>query len=321
MGRDYTPLFTVHGVADPFGTNGVGSSGNLLFSTVANVGTSIGAQAAAIGAGTFATPNRGNIATTAPAAVSAAAVPASTTYADPSAVRANNSVAYYSPVFSGFAVSAMYSFGGENTNTNKDQGTGTSLKLTYAAGPLSIAVANQVTKGGNAGALAVAASATLQPAGATCSAPATTTAGIDSATQVCNAAAQAGTAATEDQKWTSNMFAGAYDLGVAKISAGYKTDKISSISKTAKATILGVSAPMGALTLKATYIDKKFGSDKAGTQTAVGGVYDLSKRTSLYATYSVLSNEAGFGNVVGSAVASTGGVDSKGFEFGVKHNF
>jgi len=97
MGRDYTPLFTVHGLADPFGTNGVGSAGNMMFSTVGSVGTAIGAQAAANAAGTFVTANRGNIATTAPAAVSAAAVPASMTYADPSAVRANNSVTYYSP--------------------------------------------------------------------------------------------------------------------------------------------------------------------------------------------------------------------------------
>jgi predicted porin len=76
MGRDYTPLFTVHGIADPFGTNGVGSSGNLLFSTVGVSSTAIGAQTAANDAGTFVTVNRGNIATTAPSAVSAAAVPA-----------------------------------------------------------------------------------------------------------------------------------------------------------------------------------------------------------------------------------------------------
>jgi len=30
LGRDYTPLFAVTGIADPFGTNGVGSSYNLM---------------------------------------------------------------------------------------------------------------------------------------------------------------------------------------------------------------------------------------------------------------------------------------------------
>jgi len=323
MGRDYTPLFTVHGVADPFGTNGVGSSGNLLFSTVAEVGTSIGAQAAANAAGTFVTPNRGNIATTAPAAVSAAAVPASMTYADPAAVRANNSVAYYSPNFSGFTLSAMYSFGGENTNTNKDQGTGTSLKLTYAAGPLSLAFANQVTKGGNAGALNTASALGLKPTAGCGTGTAVTVVNGAESTDACISAASTGTAATEDQKWTCNFLAGSYDLGVARVSAGMKNEKLSmgGESGTIKANIIGVAAPMGALTLKATYISKKVEGEKAGTQTAVGGVYDLSKRTSLYATYSTLKNEAGFGNVVGSAVASTGGATSKGFDIGVKHNF
>jgi predicted porin len=322
MGRDYTPLFTVHGVADPFGTNGVGSAGNMMFSTVAAVGTAIGAQAAANAAGTFVTANRGNIATTAPSAVSAAVVPASLTYADPGAVRYNNSVTYYTPTISGFSASAMYTFGVENTNTQKKAGTGTSLRLGYAAGPLTVAVANQVTKGGNAGALNTAASATLQPAGASCSSPSTTTAGISAATQVCNAAATTGTAATEDQKWTTNFLAASYNLGVARLSAGVKNEKLSGGANAKfNSNILGVAAPMGALTLKATYITKKVDSNKAGTQTAVGGVYDLSKRTSLYGTYATLKNEAGFGNVVGSAVASTSGATSKGFEFGVKHNF
>ena len=318
MGRDYTPLFTVHGIADPFGTNGVGSSGNLMFSTVAGVGTAIGAQAAANGAGTFATPNRGNIATTAPSAVSAAAVPASITLADPGAVRYNNSVTYYTPTVSGFSASAMYSYGVENTNTQQKAGTGTSLRLGYAAGPLTVAFANQVTKGGDAGALATAASLALQPNGATCAAGAV----VALTGQTCATAATAGTAATEDQKWTTNFLAGSYDLGVARLSAGTKNEKLTRGTGTKiNSNIIGVAAPMGALTLKATYITKKVDSAKAGTQAAFGGVYDLSKRTSVYGTYSTLKNEAGFGNVVGSAVASTGGATSKGFDIGVKHNF
>ncbi len=321
LGRDYTPVFTIAGIADPFGTNGVGSSYNVA-NALTVVEASISAQAAANATGTFVTPNRGNIATTAPSAVSAAAVPASYTWADPNAVRANNSIAYYSPAFNGFSAALMYSFGGENTNTQKDVGTMTSLKLAYANGPINVAYGNQVTKGGNAGALAVAASATLQPTGATCSAPATITAG-PTGTQVCNAAAQAGTVATEDQKVTTNFLAGSYDLGVAKLSLGYKTDKISSSddSGTLKSMIYGVTAPVGALTLKASYVTRKLDGDKMNNQFAVGAVYDLSKRTSVYTTYSVLKNEEGLGNTVGSTVASAGGVKSKGFEVGVKHSF
>ena len=70
LGRDYTPLFTVAGIADPFGTNGVGSSYNMA-NAVVLIDGAISAQAAANATGTFLTPNRGNIATTAPSAVSA----------------------------------------------------------------------------------------------------------------------------------------------------------------------------------------------------------------------------------------------------------
>jgi predicted porin len=57
-------------------------------------------------------------------------------------------------------------------------------------------------------------------------------------------------------------------------------------------------------------------------QAAVGVIYDLSKRTSLYSTYSALDNGVSFGKNVGSAAASDfTGLTSKGFEAGIKHNF
>ncbi len=269
LGRDYTPLFTVAGVADPFGTNGVGSSYNLANSVTTS--TVIAA------AGSFATAQAAALPTTPASTVAAGSV-----YADPNAVRANNSVAYYSPSFSGLTVSGMYSFGGENTNLAKKAGTMTSVKLAYANGPLSVAVANQVTKGGVA----------------------------------------AGGTTADAEKITTTFLAGSYDLGVAKLSAGFKTDKASFYDDSFKSTILGVAAPMGALTLKASYVARKLGSDKVGNQVALGAVYDLSKRTSLYAAYSTLKNEAGYGMNVGSAAASDfTGLTSKGFEAGVKHSF
>jgi predicted porin len=281
LGRDYTPLFTVAGIADPFGTNGVGSSYNLANSVVDY--TSTGATAG----GTFRTAQ----AASKSGADAASTVAAGTTWADPNAVRANNSITYYSPSFSGFTVSGMYSFGAENTNTDKDVGTMTSLKLAYANGPLTVAYANQVTKGGLTGAaVSTTVLTAVQP--------------------------------TEDQKWTSNFLAASYDLGVAKLSAGYKTDETTEVTGTFKSTILGVTAPMGATTLKASYVARKLGSAKVGNQFALGALYDLSKRTTVYAAYSVLKNEAGYGMNVGSAAASDfTGVKSKGFEAGVKHSF
>ncbi len=267
FGRDYTPLFTIAGIADPFGTNGVGSSYN-----VANAATVTGSAIAT--AGSFATAQA---AATAPGSQ----VAAGTVYADPNAVRANNSVTYYTPAMNGFSASLMYSFGGENTYQARAAGAMTSLKLAYANGPLSVAYGNQVTKGG-----------------------------------------VAATSAADSEKWTTNFVAAAYDLGVAKLSAGYKTDKLSFADATLKSTILGVSAPVGAATLKASYVTAKDGGNDMANQFAVGAVYDLSKRTSVYAAYATLKNEAGYGKSVGSAAASDfTGLRSKGFEVGMKHSF
>lgn len=277
FGRDFTPLFTIAGIADPFGTNGVGSSYNLANGVTVSPEGSIALDktATTLGGGLYA--HNGTAAATDPVTVGKAATSAA--WSDANAVRANNSIAYYSPSFSGFSAGLMYSFGAENTTTtNRSAGKMTSLKLAYANGPVSAAFGTQSTKG-----------------------------------------------TTDTAKWVSNFFAASYDLGMAKLSAGYKTDKLTLTtgdkSDTIKSTILGVSAPVGAVTLKASYVARK-AEEKIGNQFALGAVYDLSKRTSVYATYAVLKNEAGYGNTVGSAAATDfTGVKSKGFEAGVKHSF
>jgi predicted porin len=311
MGRDYTPLFTVHGIADPFGTNGVGSYLNIAGSTVVSDGTAIGAQDAQDLTGTFTTVDRGTERRTDASGLRAGArTDARITVADPSAVRMNNSVAYYTPAFNGFSAALMYSFGAENAYNLKTVGKGTSLKLAYANGPINVAYANQVTKGGLTAAAASVA--------------------VTSGTATVNGTDVTATNGTDDQKWTTDLLAAAYDLGVAKVSYMYRKDslKVGGVSDlNATYNTFGVSAPVGATTLKASYTTKKVGTTvgsysidtKAGNQFAVGAVYDLSKRTSVYATYAVLKNEAGFANNVG--VAANGGNSSKGFETGLKHSF
>jgi predicted porin len=300
VGRDYTPLFTVYGVVDPFGTNGVGSALNIASGVTYTDGSV--ADAAQVLGTSFATAQ-------AASSKAASSVSAGVVEADPNAVRANNSIAYYTPAFNGFSAALMYSFGAENAYNLKSVGQGTSLRLSYANGPINVAYANQVTKGGLTAAAASAALVT--------------------AASAVDITANNG---TDDQKWTTDLLAAAYDLGVAKLSYMYRKDslKVGGLSDlNAKYNTFAVSAPMGATTLKASYTTKKVGTTvgsysidtKAGNQFAVGAVHDLSKRTSVYTTYSVLKNEAGFGNTVGSTVASAGGVKSKGFEAGVKHSF
>jgi len=97
---------------------------------------------------------------------------------------------------------------------------------------------------------------------------------------------------------TSNSLNNAYvtyDLGMAKLGAGYYTEKngaaasatVASGATDSKAYNLSVSVPMGAVTLMANYgkKDDKATANNDRTVTAVGAKYDLSKRTSAYARF------------------------------------
>lgn len=300
LGRDYTPAFRVFGIVDPFGTVGVGSAGNILWSTV--LGGALTTAASANDLTSQQVQDLTSTFTTAAKQTTTAAAPASLTgprftLADPNVVRANNSFAYFSPDFSGFKASLMYSAGIQNTYTLKNQGAMTGLSLNYANGPVVVAYANQITKGG----------------------------------QIQAGSGATATVGTDNLSFTTDFLAASYDMGVAKAGLGYRTEKLGdkSNSLNTKAWIYSVSAPLGAVTLKASYITKKAEvaiapytvNTDAGEQISVGAVYDLSKRTALYVTYAELKNKAGFANNVGSAAASAGGVKSSGFDVGVRHSF
>ncbi len=276
LGRDYTPLFGVSGVVDPFATLGVGSSYNVMNSLIT---TDITGTAT-----TFRT------AQSAGTSSAASTVFNGTTWADPNAIRMSNAIGYTSPSFSGFSVAAMYSFGAENTGAARDAGTGTSIRATYTQGPLVLTAANQGTKGG------------VTASGAT---------------------------PTDNQKWTTNFIGASYDFGVLKLSGGYKTDKLSGepeLTDRMKSGIVGVTAPVGPIVVRASYVERRIGGDKVATQAAVGASYDLTKRTALYTNYAQLDNEAGFGQSVSGTVGSgapmsEAGRRSRGFEAGVRHIF
>ncbi|MFM2075233.1 MAG: hypothetical protein RJB34_1538 [Pseudomonadota bacterium] len=78
---------------------------------------------------------------------------------------------------------------------------------------------------------------------------------------------------------------GTYDLGVAKLGAGFQTKKSFAGVKDTQ-MMLGVSVPMGAVTLGATYATKDSDTnalDASGFE--VGANYAFSKRTNLQAAY------------------------------------
>lgn len=82
--------------------------------------------------------------------------------------------------------------------------------------------------------------------------------------------------------------AASYDLGVAKLGAGYM--QITTIGGTAiKDSLIGVSIPVGALTLRGQLANRNSDSAIVGvgstSSSAVGVSYALSKRTTLIANY------------------------------------
>jgi predicted porin len=86
----------------------------------------------------------------------------------------------------------------------------------------------------------------------------------------------------------------------------------------------GLTVPLGAGTLKATYAMTNVKPiDRDATQIAVGYVYDLSKRTAVYVHASQIDNDAGLRFVAGGGgkTNGVGGFKSTGYEVGVRHSF
>ncbi len=181
-------------------------------------------------------------------------------------VRVSNAFFYTSPNFAGMTVKVMAAQNNAQTSASVGNAGKTSAQgfsVTYAAGPLMLAIATGTEKG--------------------------------SATNRGDAlfGATAAVTAAADAKYTGSAISAQYDMGVAKIFAGYTTTKDDDSTKvsggelTMKETNFGVAVPMGALTLMAAVGNNK-GSAAGETETAkgndfaLGATYALSKRTTAY---------------------------------------
>ncbi len=219
------------------------------------------------------------------------------------AVSASNGISYESPSLSGFKAKVQM-FQGENPNTGvattlntAKNGDGTSYHLSYANGPISAGYAATASK-------------------STAVVGTTTGLGLPGKYDLTTAYAR-------------------YDFGVALATIGQATEKQAGSAARADemknaSTIIGVRVPMGAITLNANYITSKYTvagveTGKA-TQLALQGMYAMSKRTDLYATYAVTDNSVGstygLGNGAGRMVAVNGAAaKSTGMQIGMRHNF
>ena len=119
---------------------------------------------------------------------------------------------------------------------------------------------------------------------------------------------------------------GAYDLGVVKLMGYYNEEKVF----TYKDKIFSLSAvvPLGQGEIHVGGEQSKISGPISNKvkKYALGYVYNLSKRTALYATGAILDNDSGsrisLGSVGTSATAApTAGGKSKGFEVGLRHFF
>ena len=108
-----------------------------------------------------------------------------------------------------------------------------------------------------------------------------------------------------DLKYTG--IGAAYDMGVARVNALIAKSETAA-GEEGESMVLGLTVPMGAVTLKASYATLEVGNVKTVQQLGLGARYALSKRTDLYTSYANNSKAAA-------------GTKKNGMEFGVQHNF
>ncbi len=283
LGGDYTPMFRVTGIADPFGTNGVASWYNLGGSIAR--GSLAQADLHSSVTTAFATGSSASYAYPALSAAAAGGAKAYNGVASVNATRANNSVTYTSPAFNGVQAVAMYIVDGNAGNvTTGKQGAGFSARVRYDAGPLTLAV------------------------------------GVQSVKHASNTSSTTSVGSTVADLDTTIM-AASYDLGVAKVTFGYQTQKFLGLKGTD--TIVGLVVPMGAGTIKASYANKSVDTaDNTGAfgakQLGLGYIHALSKRTDLYAQYGRVTNGA---DSQYGVLAPTAGRSSNAYQVGVRHAF
>ena len=213
--------------------------------------------------------------------------------------RTSNGVRYNTPSFGGLTGSFAYAFGEDKTTTTKASNL-TSFSLNYANGPIAAGLAHQIEKDTNPG-IPVA--------------PAT---GVGIFSDASNLSTVLG---AQVSKRTYTLVNGSYDLGVAKLLAGYNTVKATStaVAGNAKANEfqIGAEVPFGpALALGVGYSESQVKlngvdqNDTTGYSAALK--YALSKRTFTYVGLTRTEEETPAGASVSKSTS---------YFVGVQHSF
>jgi predicted porin len=200
----------------------------------------------------------------------------------------NNTLQYVTPSFSGFTASVGYSSGGKQSTGGNDIDVGN--------GSVDFSKIVSMGVSGSFGAAKVGAA---------------------------RETSHYSDKVEDKQELTS--FGGSYDLGVARLGAIYAvrdTKVAGSATVQLKATGIHAAAPVGPVTVGFSYTQYKTNPNSTDIMT-LGGKYDLSKRTALFASYQTV--KAGTGTVGASArglgVAETAGRTNGGYGLTVVHSF
>ena len=110
-----------------------------------------------------------------------------------------------------------------------------------------------------------------------------------------------------------------YNFGMATVMGLVTKETIDGLADDYNGYLVGALVPVGPGTIRVSLSSIKLGDAKTD-QLAVGYVYDLSKRTSLYGTYATVRNSGGWANALNGSVTDING-SSNGIDLGIKHSF
>lgn len=212
--------------------------------------------------------------------------------------RYDNSIKYQSPRSrSGLIGSVIYSFGESQFNSKINRAYGATIG--YAKGPVNVSISHQRKN---------------------------------------NMLDATGTTPAVDQSARNSLIAANVDFGGAVGYAAYghsrgegsnhwdMSNPYGAMAQTlptdrSRDALFGVSVPMGATTLLASYIrkDDQGLANRDADQLAVGASYSMSKRTDFYAALAKIKNRNGAGYGVGTA--TTRGRGDHAINVGLRHSF
>lgn len=234
--------------------------------------------------------------------------------------RVDNGLVYISPSFSGLQASARVALAGTNNTvagTRTEDGALTNeVTLTYGQGPFTVGYGYQFQTGTNQNNtinIVGVSSSDLNQTGS-----GTVKTGVVIGGSAIGGGTNPNNQLTVNSQLKLHIVGASYDFGIARLAGVYQNYTYENLTGGASDIDgdyfqVGVSAPFGKFDVGANYIYDKPKDLYEGTSYQIGGGYNFSKRTRLYAFYDFKEQEF------------QGGTDAtfktNVFAVGVRHNF